>query len=49
MTMADALADIEQRARQGQSESAESLAELGDRLKASLDALARWNPPGQGS
>jgi hypothetical protein len=47
--MADSLADMEKRARQGQSESAESLAELGDRMQASLDALARWNPPGQGS
>lgn len=49
VTMADSLADMEKRARQGQSESAESLAELGDRMQASLDALARWNPPGQGS
>jgi response regulator RpfG family c-di-GMP phosphodiesterase len=42
--IADALADIEHYARLGQSASAEYLAELGDRMDASLRALANWKP-----
>lgn len=46
--MADSLADIEQRARMGQSASAEYLAELGDRMEDSLQALANWKPRRKG-
>jgi signal transduction histidine kinase/DNA-binding response OmpR family regulator len=47
--VADALAGIEARARQGQTEDAESLEALGERLERSLDALSTWAPPRQGN
>ncbi|MBT8071133.1 MAG: response regulator, partial [Gammaproteobacteria bacterium] len=47
VAIADSLADIEQRARLGQSASPEYLAELGDRMEVSLQALASWKPRDQ--
>jgi signal transduction histidine kinase/FixJ family two-component response regulator len=44
--VAEALADIEQQARQGRSASSDYLDELGSRLDDSLDALANWKPSG---
>ena len=44
--VAEALADIEQQARQGRSASSDYLDELWSRLDDSLDALANWKPSG---